>query len=125
MGDAAKPEEAERLRQQSPLHADERIRAPLLIVQGANDPRVKQSESDQIVAALHALGRTVRYLVAGDEGHGFVGRMNRLAMMAEIERFLAAHLGGRLEERLAPDIADCLRTLEVDPALLGTARAGA
>ncbi|WP_111642832.1 S9 family peptidase [Marinimicrobium alkaliphilum] len=116
VGDPDDPEERERLIAQSPFYAAENIVAPLLVVQGANDPRVVQHESDQIVVALRDLGRTVDYLVAEDEGHGFARRENRLAMMAEIERFLATHLDGRYQPEMAPDIADQLESLRVDPA---------
>ncbi len=75
----------------------DRIRAPLMIVQGANDPRVKQAESDQMVAALDASGVPVTYLLYPDEGHGLVRPDNRLAFFARAEAFLARHLGGRCE----------------------------
>jgi dipeptidyl aminopeptidase/acylaminoacyl peptidase len=89
--------DAEALRARSPLHQVDRIRAPLLIAQGANDPRVKRDESLQIVDALRAAGKVVRYLEFPDEGHGFVRPQNRLRFYAEAERFLAEHLGGRVE----------------------------
>jgi dipeptidyl aminopeptidase/acylaminoacyl peptidase len=82
----------------SPLSAVDRIRIPLLIAQGANDPRVKQSESEQIVAALKAKGIDHEYLLFPDEGHGFAKPQNRLAFYRAAERFLARHLGGRNEE---------------------------
>src|SRR3546814_4049779 len=59
------------------------FRSPLLVVQGANDPRVNKAESDQIVVALRNLGRDVEYLVAPDEGHGFAGELNNLATFAK------------------------------------------
>jgi len=65
--------------------------------QGANDPRVKQAESDAIVAALRARGVEVEYIVFPDEGHGFQRPENRLAFSAAAEAFLARHLGGRAE----------------------------
>ena len=73
------------------------IRIPLLIAQGANDPRVKMSESDQIVEALRERGIPHTYLVYEDEGHGFKKPENAMAFQAEAERFLAEHLGGRCE----------------------------
>jgi dipeptidyl aminopeptidase/acylaminoacyl peptidase len=82
----------------SPLHSVERIRVPLLIAQGANDPRVKQSESEQIVAALTARGIDHEYLLFPDEGHGFAKPANRLKFYAAAEKFLARHLGGRAED---------------------------
>jgi dipeptidyl aminopeptidase/acylaminoacyl peptidase len=85
------------LRDMSPLtHVDEIVR-PLLVGQGANDPRVKQHESDQIVQAMQAKRLPVTYLLFPDEGHGFARPENRIAFNAVAEAFLAEHLGGRLE----------------------------
>jgi dipeptidyl aminopeptidase/acylaminoacyl peptidase len=86
----------------SPLSRVDAIRIPMLIAQGANDPRVKQEESDQIVAAMTERGIPHRYMVFPDEGHGFRKPENNLAFHAAAEEFLAEHLGGRLE----PDHAD-------------------
>jgi dipeptidyl aminopeptidase/acylaminoacyl peptidase len=69
----------------------------MLIAQGANDPRVKQSESEQIVAAMTAKGIDHEYMLFADEGHGFAKPENRLKFYAAAERFLAKHLGGRVE----------------------------
>lgn len=85
------------LLRRSPLTHAERICRPLLIGQGANDPRVKQSESDQIVAALRKKNIPVTYVLFPDEGHGFARPENRLAFNAIAEAFLAAQLGGRFE----------------------------
>src|SRR5690606_4610093 len=116
MGDPNNPADAERLREQSPLFSADRIEDPLLVIQGANDPRVKQHESDQIVVALRDRGFPVQYLVAPDEGHGFRGEENRLAMIVSIERFLAEHLGGRHQEDVPENIANRLEEITVDPA---------
>lgn len=89
--------DAELLRQRSPLFHAHRIRAPLLIGQGANDPRVKRQESLQIVEALRKAGREVEYVEYPDEGHGFFKQENRLDFYRRAERFLAKHLGGRAE----------------------------
>jgi dipeptidyl aminopeptidase/acylaminoacyl peptidase len=89
--------DAEFLRSRSPLTYVDRIRIPMLIAQGANDPRVKRSESEQIVAAMKAKGIPHEYLVFDDEGHGFAKPENRLRFYAVAERFLARHLGGRSE----------------------------
>jgi dipeptidyl aminopeptidase/acylaminoacyl peptidase len=89
--------EAEFLRSRSPLTYVDRIRIPMLIAQGANDPRVKRSESEQIVAAMKAKGIPHEYLVFEDEGHGFAKPENRLRFYAAAERFLARHLGGRYQ----------------------------
>ena len=82
----------------SPLSRVGDITIPLLIAQGANDPRVKQAESEQIVAALRDKGIDHEYLLFEDEGHGFAKPENRLRFYAAAERFLARHLGGRYEE---------------------------
>ncbi len=116
MGDPNDLQDRKMLEAQSPLFFADRIQAPLLVIQGANDPRVVKPESDQIVAKLHELGRPVEYLVAPDEGHGFAGEVNGLAMFAAIERFLAEHLGGRYQEEMAPAVRERLRKLTVDPA---------
>jgi dipeptidyl aminopeptidase/acylaminoacyl peptidase len=71
------------------------IRSPLLVIQGANDPRVTQQESDQIVAALRARGVPVDYICKEGEGHGFVKPENRMEAYAAIEQFFGTHLGGR------------------------------
>jgi len=84
--------------ERSPLSRVADIRIPLLIAQGANDPRVKQAESEQIVAALTAKGIDHEYMLFPDEGHGFAKPENRLKFFAAAERFLARHLGGRFEE---------------------------
>jgi dipeptidyl aminopeptidase/acylaminoacyl peptidase len=89
--------DGEFLRARSPLTHVDRIRIPMLIAQGANDPRVKRAESEQIVAAMTEKGIPHEYLVFEDEGHGFARPENRLAFYAAAERFLARHLGGRYE----------------------------
>jgi len=90
--------DADFLWSRSPLSRVSEIRIPLLIAQGANDPRVKQAESEQIVAALEAAGIDHEYLLFPDEGHGFAKPENRLTFYAAAERFLARHLGGRAED---------------------------
>jgi dipeptidyl aminopeptidase/acylaminoacyl peptidase len=96
LGDPAK--DADFLWSRSPLSRADNISIPLLIAQGANDPRVKQAESEQIVAALKAAGIDHEYMLFPDEGHGFAKPENRLRFYAAAERFLAKHLGGRAEE---------------------------
>ncbi len=90
--------DADFLWSRSPLSRVSDIRIPLLIAQGANDPRVKQAESEQIVAALTQAGIDHEYLLFPDEGHGFAKPENRLTFYAAAERFLARHLGGRAED---------------------------
>ena len=95
IGDVEKEEEF--LKSRSPLFFVDQIKAPLLIGQGANDPRVTKKESDQVVSALRKQGKTVEYVVYADEGHGFTRPENRLHFSALAEAFLARHLGGRAE----------------------------
>lgn len=85
--------DADHLRAVSPLFHADRIRCPLLVAQGANDPRVPQAESDQIVAALRDRGVEVEYLVKEDEGHGFANEENQFDFYRSMERFLTEHLG--------------------------------
>ena len=89
--------DAEFLWSRSPLSRARDIRVPLLIAQGANDPRVKQAESEQIVAALTEAGIDHEYMLFPDEGHGFAKPENRIKFYAAAERFLAKYLGGRYE----------------------------
>ncbi|MBU3666094.1 MAG: S9 family peptidase [Chthoniobacterales bacterium] len=96
IGDPEK--EKELLTAASPLFSADKIGAPLLIAQGANDPRVKKAESDQIVEALKRRGIDVPYIVKSNEGHGFANEENRLYFYRAVERFLARHLGGRTEQ---------------------------
>ncbi|MEN3272668.1 MAG: hypothetical protein V7636_1429 [Actinomycetota bacterium] len=80
----------------SPIGYVDRIVTPLMVVQGANDPRVTKIESDQIVAALRERGVEVEYMVKDDEGHGFANPENRLDLYRAMEQFFAQHLGGRV-----------------------------
>jgi dipeptidyl aminopeptidase/acylaminoacyl peptidase len=114
MGDLSTPEGRAQLERQSPLNSAHKIKAPLLVIQGANDPRVKKAESDQIVVALRERGFPVEYIVAPDEGHGFAKPVNNMATFAAAEKFLAKHLGGRSQESLTPEVAARLREITVD-----------
>ncbi len=125
VGDLDDPAERARLESQSPLFAADRIRAPLLVAQGANDPRVPRREADQIVVALRDRGQPVEYLVAPDEGHGFLNPENNLALFARTEAFLARHLGGRYQESMAPGVEERLARMTVDPATVTLAEAPA
>jgi dipeptidyl aminopeptidase/acylaminoacyl peptidase len=91
-------QDAEFLWSRSPLSRADQISIPLLIAQGANDPRVKQAESEQIVAALKEAGIEHEYMLFPDEGHGFAKPENRMIFYAAAEKFLAHHLGGRAED---------------------------
>ena len=90
--------EEEFLISRSPLFKVEEIKIPMLIAQGANDPRVKQAESEQIVSAMKEKGIPHEYLLFPDEGHGFAKPENRLRFYQAAEKFLATHLGGRFED---------------------------
>lgn len=89
--------EEEFLKSRSPLFKADKIKAPLLIAQGSNDPRVKKAESDQIVFAMRKNKKNVMYIVFNDEGHGFVRPENNFRFFAAAEKFLSEYLGGRLE----------------------------
>jgi dipeptidyl aminopeptidase/acylaminoacyl peptidase len=97
IGDPRTAEGRELLKQRSPLTFADRISKPLLIAQGANDPRVKQAEADQIVAAMKSRKLPVTYVLYPDEGHGFARPQNRIAFYAVAEGFLSKCLGGRVE----------------------------
>jgi dipeptidyl aminopeptidase/acylaminoacyl peptidase len=97
VGDHRTEEGRQFLLSRSPLTYVDRIKRPLLIGQGANDPRVKQAESDQIVAAMREKGIPVTYVLYPDEGHGFARPENNLSFWAVAEAFLARCLGGRYE----------------------------
>ena len=97
VGDFRTEEGREFLLERSPLTHVDNIRKPLLIGQGANDPRVKQSESDQIVTAMQEKDIPVTYVLYPDEGHGFARPENNLSFFALAEAFLARCLGGRYE----------------------------
>ncbi len=115
MGDPRTPEGLAQMKRQSPhAHAD-KITTPLMVVQGANDPRVKQRESDQIVVALRDRNYPVEYILAPDEGHGFARPVNNLAMLAAAEKFLAKHLGGRYQESMSDEVRKRLSEITVDP----------
>ncbi len=93
-GDLKTEEGRKLLHDRSPLHRVEAIKRPLLIGQGANDPRVRQPESDQIVAAMQARRLPVTYVLYPDEGHGFQRPENDISFNAITEAFLARCLGG-------------------------------
>ena len=95
VGDPVK--DAEFLKSRSPLYKADQIKIPMLIAQGANDPRVKQAQAEMIVEALRRNEVDHEYLLFADEGHGFERPENRLKFYAAAEKFLAAHLGGRFE----------------------------
>ena len=131
IGDPRTEKGRELLKARSPLTHVDKISRPLLIAQGANDPRVKQAESDQIVAAMQAKGLPVTYVLYPDEGHGFARPQNRISFYAVSEGFLSQCLGGRFEpvaedfagaslkvpagaDRI-PGLTEALRKLEASP----------
>jgi dipeptidyl aminopeptidase/acylaminoacyl peptidase len=96
VGDPKDPVQEADMLARSPITKVDQIRTPLLVIQGANDSRVVQAESDNLVEALRARGVGVEYLVKADEGHGFLNPDNQIDMNHAVERFLSQHLGGRV-----------------------------
>ncbi|MFN0103856.1 MAG: alpha/beta fold hydrolase [Bryobacteraceae bacterium] len=122
MADPGTAEGKAQLTRQSPLNSAAKIKSPLMVVQGANDPRVNQAESDQIVIALRDRNFPVEYLVAPDEGHGFARPVNNMAMFLAAEKFLAKHLGGRAQADAKPEVAKRLAEITVDPKTVKLAK---
>ncbi len=115
MGDPNTEEGRAILRAASPLYKADQIIRPLLIAQGANDPRVKQDESDQIVGAMQEAGIPVTYVLYPDEGHGFAKPTNSISFFAIAENFLSECLGGRAEplgDVLDPSTAEIVEGAE-------------
>ena len=110
------------MRERSPLHSAAKIKTPLMVVQGANDPRVNSGEAEQIVTALRDRGFTVEYLMAPDEGHGFARPVNNMAMFMAVEKFLAKHLDGRYQEGGKPEVVQRLAEITVDPKTVVVSR---
>jgi dipeptidyl aminopeptidase/acylaminoacyl peptidase len=121
VGDPEK--DAEFLKSRSPLFKADRIKVPLLIAQGANDPRVKQAEAEQIVAAVKKANKPVEYMLFPDEGHGFARPENRLKFFAAAEVFLAKHLPGGRAETSSPVHAPPSSPVHAPPAGGSTRRA--
>lgn len=96
VGDPSDPKQEADMLARSPITRADQIRTPLLVIQGANDSRVVQAESDNLVAALRNRGVEVEYMVKDDEGHGFLNPENLIDMYSAVDRFLARHLGGRV-----------------------------
>lgn len=124
MGDPTTEEGKAILRAASPLYKADQIQRPLLIGQGANDPRVKQAESDQIVSAMQAKKIPVSYVLYPDEGHGFAKPNNRIGFNAIAEAFLGNCLGGRVEplgETVRQSTAQIVHGAEFVPGLAAAA----
>lgn len=114
IGDPNTEEGQKRIKEASPLFQANNIKKPLLIIQGANDPRVKQAEADQIVIALRDNNKPVEYLLADDEGHGFAKAVNRMAMFADTEKFLSETLGGKYQKEMPEDVSKRLEEIRVN-----------
>jgi len=115
MGNPETEEGLALLKNASPLYKADQITKPLLIAQGANDPRVKQAESDQIVGAMKEAGIPVTYVLYPDEGHGFAKPDNNIAFFGIAENFLSSCLGGRAEPLgnvLTPSTAEIVEGAE-------------
>jgi dipeptidyl aminopeptidase/acylaminoacyl peptidase len=115
MADPGTPEGAAWLKERSPLSSAAKIKTPVLVVQGARDPRVNRAEAEQIVIALRDNGLSVEYLLAPDEGHGFARPVNNMAMFMAAEKFLAAQLGGRYQDGASREVIQRLKEIRVDP----------
>jgi dipeptidyl aminopeptidase/acylaminoacyl peptidase len=115
MGNPTTPEGKAMLVERSPLTSAGKIKTPLMIAQGANDPRVNHAESEQIVVALRDRGYPVEYLLIPDEGHGFARPVNNMASVMATEKFFAEYLGGRYQESGTPAVAARLKEITVDP----------
>jgi dipeptidyl aminopeptidase/acylaminoacyl peptidase len=124
IGDIDDPKDEALLRAASPLFSADKNRIPLLIGQGANDPRVKQAESEQIVAAIDKQGGNAIYVLYSDEGHGFARPENRTDFNARAEQFLADQLGGRAEPMQGDRMPGSTAVVRVVGAPAGAASGG-
>ena len=115
MGDPSTPQGKALLMEESPLNSADKIKTPLLVAQGANDPRVNRREAEQIVIALRDRGFPVEYILAPDEGHGFARPINNLALFMASEKFFAQHLGGKYQEGGTSEEVARLKEITVDP----------
>jgi dipeptidyl aminopeptidase/acylaminoacyl peptidase len=113
MGNVDDPKDADLIMNASPLFKADRIKRPLLIGQGANDPRVNKAESEQIVSAIEKNGGKVTYVVYSDEGHGFARPENRIDFNSRAEAFLGSCLGGRVEPAAAATHAGSTAVVKV------------
>ena len=114
MGDPSTEEGRALLTARSPFFHADKIKAPLLVAQGNNDPRVKTAESDQIVFAMRQHGLDVEYLNFPDEGHGFANPTNSMAFIAVMEAFLAKHIGGRSQKEIPEKLQEIIDKVSVD-----------
>ena len=114
VGDPQIAEQKQDMEKRSPINYVDNIKAPLMLIQGANDPRVTQIESDNIAKKMYQKSLPVKYVLAKDEGHGFSKRANKLASIVATEQFFAEHLGGRVDTNVNPEILKHLDSLNVD-----------
>jgi dipeptidyl aminopeptidase/acylaminoacyl peptidase len=114
MADPSTPAGQQLLTAESPVAHADAITTPLLVIQGKNDPRVKPRESQQIIVAVRDKGKPVEYMLAPDEGHGFIRPINTLAVVTAMEEFFAKYLGGREQTDVPADVQAQLKLLEVD-----------
>src|ERR1035441_10294297 len=103
------------MKERSPLNSADKIKTALMVVQGANDPRVNRTEAERIVIALRDRNFPVEYIMAPDEGHGFARPVNNSAMFMAAERFLAKYLDGRYQADGTPEVVKRLAEITVDP----------
>jgi dipeptidyl aminopeptidase/acylaminoacyl peptidase len=115
MADPGTPQGKAWMEERSPLNSADKIKTALMVVQGANDPRVNRREAEQIVVALRDRGFPVEYLLAPDEGHGFQRPVNNMAMFMAAEKFLATYLDGRYQDHGTPQVEARLKEITVDP----------
>lgn len=118
VGDPLIEEDVKEMEARSPINFVDHIKTPLLLVQGANDPRVTQIESDQIARKMFKKGLEVEYILAKDEGHGFAKRNNNQAFLVKIERFFATQLGGEIDQQVPDNLELHLKRLNVDISAL-------
>jgi dipeptidyl aminopeptidase/acylaminoacyl peptidase len=114
VGDPRDPNDRADMLAHSPLFRADSARAPLLIFQGANDPRVTKAQADQIAVALNRRHIPVTYLLATNEGHGFAESETALAVTRATEQFLGACLGGRVQAHVSPQVTRALAAMRVN-----------
>jgi dipeptidyl aminopeptidase/acylaminoacyl peptidase len=115
MADPTTPEGRALLLSESPSRYVDKIKTPLMVVQGANDPRVKNKQAEEIVIEMRDHGYPVQFLLAPDEGHGYQRPVNNMACFMAAEKFLAKYLGGRYQEGGTPEVVQRLNEITVDP----------